>query len=995
MSEAEAGSGADKTPGEVAREASSKISEGVLDHPSTSRAFQGPAKPTIRLAKFAVDPEQNISWPSSQGDVEREPIFVDVNNTEQQQRHDEDENKLSTPASGKSTIDDIIDKMVRIQSLGSFPFFRYEKDSIYYLKYLDRQRLDEEYHIFTSVTVDVKMFIHKSKFGQVGIIDIDSWKNVRFEYLKNQARLLFGRSPKETEILVATPNSATDLQFALKYHKNFLLRMSTMTEIKNEYRHVGHFSNSFSRYGAIKHSLLNSYHTQELFGCDWIIELFTPAATRDRLERIKSILPNKNNSIDFTNVAAKIEKEAYDEVIKSKRQTVFTPDFSDFKKSKIWDKYFEAASLFEKYEACVKRKLKDHFERIVVVQTAPAPTEVTYLKPYSCPFDPCSKTFTINSRNDIVFMSEHVNNTHLSVSVLDLQLSKVSQLYRSVLDVSSTCPLPQCPASLDRLTLSHYQEHHKLEAFCFFLFSCKANVDSNLLSDIRNVISADQLELIDKFLRATKSIPEQGAGPVITNVVSLQTPQTRNDIEVINIGDSDERVSSSEGASEFLNPVVSTFSCTSCYSHKFRSLLGAREVERHCNDSNLNMHSILCKSCNEVFSLDKSSHVLSIVTNHICSENHLTRHFGSKSVEDKGPPSSVELSETCVLCQDSNMSLSHPHNTKQHSEHLQVLQAYFSYCSINGTLPFGIAQKLEDLIFFFQILHFQVPTISNCREIAYTLLQHYLEYVEVKTEKYGIVKKRFNKVELSELLSTVDPDVHYQSICFGCSKAFSSHTMMEAHLNSRLHKCNLTFRCRKIVKCLKCMKMLTHSSFLQKSHLTGCKLKSLKQIPSPSVRTEQPVDIDIADELSFNRTLEKVQEEKASASNFSKRKTSIEDDLRAPKRSRTTGVTEDYYYFCLDCESHFTSPSDCSHLTHPRVPLGMDIADHVTRTGHSNFQPVTEFVKPVKEGGLLSLHNLSYSKAWGSRVRKCWKRMVLSGERLFKMELIFFISDFF
>ena len=87
----------------------------------------------------------------------------------------------------------------------------------------------------------------------------------------------------------------------------------------------------------------------------------------------------------------------------------------------------------------------------------------------------------------------------------------------------------------------------------------------------------------------------------------------------------------------------------------------------------------------------------------------------------------------------------------------------------------------------------------------------------------------------------------------------------------------------------------------------------------------------------------------------------------------------EYYYFCLDCEKH-KPKKNCTHLDHSRVPIGMDISKHLQETGHANLQPIRDFVLPVRQNKMLKVKNISYCKTWGPKVRKCWKRLVLSGK---------------
>ena len=83
---------------------------------------------------------------------------------------------------------------------------------------------------------------------------------------------------------------------------------------------------------------------------------------------------------------------------------------------------------------------------------------------------------------------------------------------------------------------------------------------------------------------------------------------------------------------------------------------------------------------------------------------------------------------------------------------------------------------------------------------------------------------------------------------------------------------------------------------------------------------------------------------------------------------RQDEVTE-YFYFCLECEAGLGEVGR-------EVPLGMDLAAHNAATGHTRLQPILSRYP----GPAVRLANLSYSRDWGGRVRRCWKRLVLAGE---------------
>ena len=157
--------------------------------------------------------------------------------------------------------------------------------------------------------------------------------------------------------------------------------------------------------------------------------------------------------------------------------------------------------------------------------------------------------------------------------------------------------------------------------------------------------------------------------------------------------------------------------------------------------------------------------------------------------------------------------------------------------------------------------------------------------------------------------------------------------------------------------------------------------------------------IKLDEEETFDAMFGIVREEEEHSDQFSqldlpiqttKRRLSNEDNLSDNNKGRKTNVDiseeqardqtgdEEYFYFCLDCESHLSG--NCPHMSHPRVPIGIDIAEHFSTRGHSRLQTIADCVMPIKERRLLALQNVSYSKTWSSRVRKCWKKMVLSGD---------------
>ena len=101
-------------------------------------------------------------------------------------------------------------------------------------------------------------------------------------------------------------------------------------------------------------------------------------------------------------------------------------------------------------------------------------------------------------------------------------------------------------------------------------------------------------------------------------------------------------------------------------------------------------------------------------------------------------------------------------------------------------------------------------------------------------------------------------------------------------------------------------------------------------------------------------------------------------DQLLPSESSNT----EYYYLCTDCEREkFKDCSDsCNHLNHPRIPIGLDVSEHMERTGHTAFEPIQSFVSLVDSSPVFRLPNISYTPKWRNSVRRKWKTLVKYGQ---------------
>jgi len=99
-------------------------------------------------------------------------------------------------------------------------------------------------------------------------------------------------------------------------------------------------------------------------------------------------------------------------------------------------------------------------------------------------------------------------------------------------------------------------------------------------------------------------------------------------------------------------------------------------------------------------------------------------------------------------------------------------------------------------------------------------------------------------------------------------------------------------------------------------------------------------------------------------------------EVESEIQSQSDHLDIKYHYLCLDCEHEqgYDCGEACRHLIHPRFPITMDIAGHLIKTGHSNFEPI----KNSYSRCFVKVPNLSYSSSLGGKVRKKWKKLIMS-----------------
>jgi len=148
---------------------------------------------------------------------------------------------------------------------------------------------------------------------------------------------------------------------------------------------------------------------------------------------------------------------------------------------------------------------------------------------------------------------------------------------------------------------------------------------------------------------------------------------------------------------------------------------------------------------------------------------------------------------------------------------------------------------------------------------------------------------------------------------------------------------------------------------------------------SPTQRPPSPKIKPLPEPLpSSSRSKPTVREEWITDAASRKRKPGVELESNSKKQrvEKVKPLLEDYCYFCHDCERSedrlWECGTDCNHFSHPRIPLGVDITNHLDKTGHMDLSPIQSFLP----GCGVRLENVSYSLQYGEAVRRKWKGLV-------------------
>ena len=190
--------------------------------------------------------------------------------------------------------------------------------------------------------------------------------------------------------------------------------------------------------------------------------------------------------------------------------------------------------------------------------------------------------------------------------------------------------------------------------------------------------------------------------------------------------------------------------------------------------------------------------------------------------------------------------------------------------------------------------------------------------------------------------------------------------------------------------CMHCKLALPSPSTLQTHYLTTHASAPIKQ--EPGVRPTEELNLTVAanpppdggGHRDGKRKMKEIWSERPAKQ--TRRSSPVPEphnaqpdhDQQLPSESSST----EYYYLCTDCEREkFVDCSDsCNHLNHPRIPIGLDVSEHMERTGHTAFEPIQSFVSLVDSSPVFRLPNISYTPKWRNSVRRKWKTLIKDGK---------------
>ena len=166
--------------------------------------------------------------------------------------------------------------------------------------------------------------------------------------------------------------------------------------------------------------------------------------------------------------------------------------------------------------------------------------------------------------------------------------------------------------------------------------------------------------------------------------------------------------------------------------------------------------------------------------------------------------------------------------------------------------------------------------------------------------------------------------------------------------------------------------------------LSGCPLEECEIMKNPrKFRKTNQEDLDklppyiiLLNKRKSKTGLRSVQLLKRKMLNEENNASEAIEKTKPEKKHTDSHLKEKYFYFCLDCEEErgnirlwffnfllFLSGEGC------RVPISIDIGEHIITKHHTRFTPIENFFPSEKNKNILSLPNISFSRKWNKKVK--------------------------
>jgi len=806
---------------------------------------------------------------------------------------------------------------VKFSGRACFKFFRHEKSSIYYIQSI-KGKDTKPYVIFNSVPehgdkklISTKLFVAKKNFEELSRrVGIKDWMNVRLEVNINTRHVIL-HFDQSISVFADWPDYQWELETLLNSSQNFVFfskcnPVDLHPSIKFFYTNSKmSFCKSYQRNRAV-----HSCYDGKTLGLEWINHIISPAEmvhrnhnfieskviTSTRLIQIEQkarqiTAPNLINCLPLTlenaifrdKLFAIYEKTIYSNIQYSAENYDEDEETEIFSNANDQSTSNEIIQIDE--DVAEGTNALESMEDIEVqdMNRSIFSNEPTTRLDHVCPYNlfqelqMCPKRFLICSFNDVVALSEHVNQ-HLAANRQGFKSLKIFKKQISTLDTltdkfdESLCPIDYCRRKIAG-RIRHHDLRHKIEALCFLLVDYQNNDQClKLLANIRTVLPNNIENVVKKYrsriqiresMDINKSkviIPEERCPKIHELDQESNSKQAsrfetrchqsqelnqephqaeiRTDVTKGIPGERDknniEKVS--DAATTLLKE--NAFQCVTCFNNESVKFCGLHDIKNHINLSEISSHSIKCIPCNEIYTIEKGSRKFFLHV-HGFSRNHVLNVMKKKKLNRN--PQILDLTiikpitHYCEVCQ-SQYKDHYSHISSQiHSFNVKLLLAFLDYCllrhlfNLGGEKNFGITK--EEIVFFFKTLHCFSPATLQTRKKLCGIMKEYVGYVFDGTSKFSKFRDWVDDPVVEAMLRQSSLPSTTKGVCFSCNQIFTTSKSIEKHSISEMHlKCISVHNFTETFRCLKCEQFMTLGQYLEKRHIQNCIDKKRKTI---------------------------------------------------------------------------------------------------------------------------------------------------------------------